>query len=161
MVTYLDRYNQRSNNRFFNSVDTLVQRARLINQPYHHGHIGLPRSSYFPAFITHTGLLLAQFAYVAQGIVNLGLSIFSPTDFPNTFLGLAMDVGSFFIKALTVLLALVSLVTRSLAICVNPPEEEHSYLGDCFDADCDDTKLEKLVENFQGYNERDEMSFGM
>jgi hypothetical protein len=156
MATYLDTYCQRSTNRFFNSVDTLVQRAKLINQPYRGGHIGLPRNEFCPAFLAHTGLFFIHAGYIAQGFVNLGLSILSPTQFPNTFIGLALDVGSLILKLATVALAVISTFTRLLAFCFNySTVEDHSELF--YESDCDDAILEELVANFHGANDDQEI----
>jgi hypothetical protein len=151
-VSYFDKYSKSARNRFFNSTDTLVVRAQLLNEPYHSAHLGLPHGYRVPALISHLGIGLAQIFFVAQGVANLTLSLFSPAKILPTFIGLALDVGSFLIKAVTILLAVVGLFTRSLAtICNYGSDEQHSLFdGDCFIYDCKDVVLENLVENFGG-----------
>ena len=80
-MSYLEKYSLFSRNRFANSLDTLVVRAKLLGEPYHREHIGLPRGGRVPAVLAHSAITIGQAFFVVQGIVNLGLSLFSPSQF--------------------------------------------------------------------------------
>lgn len=150
-MSYLEKYSHYSRNRFFNSLDTLVVRAKLLGEPYHREHLGLPRGGRVPALLVHTAITIGQLFFVAQGLVNLGLSLFTPSKSPSTFVGLAMDVASLFVKVATVAVATLAIFTRSLATLFNyHTEEEHAFLGECNDDECSDKILEDLVDNFRG-----------